>query len=64
MTRGRAWCIDDEGYIHIPHPVKRGLTRCRRPTRTMTKSWDGSLFCDCEACRDLIKMEVAGEKLP
>lgn len=31
----------------------RGLTYCRRKTKGMKRSFDGSLFVDCEACKDL-----------
>lgn len=48
----RAWMIDKEGIVHWPGP-KRGQTFCRRPSRLMEKSFDGTLFLTCEACRDL-----------
>jgi hypothetical protein len=52
------------GENHLPHPSKPKLTRCRRSTTDMFRVTDGHAFCTCEACRELIKRDVAGENNP
>lgn len=49
------------GEAHLPHPTKRGMTRCRRSTKGMYRETDGTAFCTCDACRDLIRSDVAAE---
>jgi nucleoside-diphosphate-sugar epimerase len=53
--RRKAWRIDQEGIVHWPG-LTDGKTYCRRPSVTMSKSWDGTLQVSCEACRDLYKL--------
>jgi hypothetical protein len=62
--RGRAWAIDRQGNIHAMHPRKRGFTRCRRPSAGMTKTWDGTLVLDCDACRELFARDREGHSDP
>jgi hypothetical protein len=59
--RQKPFLIDADGYVHIRHQTKPNLTRCRRAANQMQASSDGTLQCDCGACRDLIGYDVRAE---
>jgi hypothetical protein len=55
---GKGFCISSEGITHLPHPTKDSRTLCLKPTQDMRKSWDGSLFADCDCCQAVVRREV------
>jgi len=59
--RPKPFQIDKKGWVHLSHPRKRGLTRCRRSSVGMDKSHDPTLFVDCQHCKDLIRADVKAE---
>jgi hypothetical protein len=60
----------DRRVLHLPHPRRGDVTRCRREMGRMWPSYNGEYwrhrdYGDCEACRELVNRERRlGVQLP